>query len=88
MQVLRENLQEAAERSRQAQSDLDARWPQLLAMTAPQDLYVALEDQQEACESMLRIKDEVIVAMREMLAKKDGEYAKTLTVQTQVGPVT
>jgi hypothetical protein len=87
-QKLRNSLLDSAKRSRQAQLEVDARWPVLVDMTLPQDVYVSMTEQQAACEKVLGIKDEVISAMRDMLAKKDSEFTRALSAQAQAGSST
>ena len=82
-QAMRVTLLRGGESSRAAQAAVDAGWAPLQAVATPQELLSALQQQQAACDAMLRCKDHVITAMREALAAAESDYVRTLQAHAE-----
>ena len=81
---MRATLLRGGESSRGAQAAVDAGWAPLQAVEGPQELYTAMQQQQAACDGVLRCKDHVVTAMREALSGMESEYVRTLQAHAGV----
>ena len=81
---MRATLLRGGEASRGAQAAVDAGWTTLQALQNPQELFTGVQQQQAACDNVLRCKDHVISAMREALSGMESEYVRTLQAHAEV----
>ncbi|MEW5307357.1 MAG: hypothetical protein WDW36_009761 [Sanguina aurantia] len=82
-QELRTKLLAEAEQGALQNAAVAMRWADLFSVEVPQDLYQEIEQQRQACESIISSKDTLILETKNELKKKDDEFVKTLKGQAE-----
>eukprot|EP01038_Epipyxis_sp_PR26KG_P008014 gene8014-10861_t len=74
-------LQQEALASAKANAAIEMKWAELLEKEIPQELHQEIQIQMDACNAIIRSKDELISDFQHQLRGKDEEYVRTLRQQ-------
>jgi dynein regulatry complex protein 1 len=76
-------LQQEAFSSAKANAAVEMKWAELLDKDIPQELYLDIQRQMAACNSVMKSKDDLITEFQRQLRSKDEEYVRTLRQQAE-----
>lgn len=76
-------LQHEALASAKANAAVEMKWAEILEKEIPQDLEHEINAQKDACDSIIKSKDELITEFQHQLRAKDEEYVRTLRQQAE-----
>ena len=78
-----QKTQEEASMSQRRQGSIQMKFDSLYQCKVPQDLLKEIEQQREACNKVIEIKDQLIREFRAQLRDKEEEYVKSLKQQSE-----
>ncbi|KAK9817150.1 hypothetical protein WJX72_010361 [[Myrmecia] bisecta] len=82
-QELRDRLLQEAEQSALQNAAVALQWVNLFGNEVPQDLYLEIQKQQAACNTIIASKDELTAGLKTQLKVKDDEYVRALKQQAE-----
>lgn len=74
-------LQTEALASAKANAAIEIKWAELLEQDIPQELHQEIQVQMDACNVIIKSKDELISSFQNQLRNKDEEYVRTIRRQ-------
>ena len=75
-------LQQEALGSAKANAGIEMKWAELLEKEIPQELHMDIHAQMDACNAIIKSKDDLIIDFQQQLRGKDEEYVRTIRQQT------